>query len=559
MANSIYRSDNYIIVEKDGNVYEYAIIYTGYTRNTEGGTDKFEIIESATSARLSGRSQILVSEIDAGEWLDSPTGDPFTTATLTTFLRQNTANFSKGGASTFAELTDVPPYLGNALKGLRINAAENALEAYVATDLNQWLMSNVAFVDKASGSNTNGVVGDGNKPFRDIYFALTQSDLVVLLPGTYTETVTITADNKHVHAMEGVTFTSGGFRPNGAGVNLFSLTGSAIFKGFSQCLRVYNTDANVYFECDYIDDVRIVCWIEGNLNAPKVNFKANWVTCNAFNGGGYCVRLLGGAEIRMNIAHYFHGQHTPFHVRNGTSGKLLVNCPEIKVVPNYTSNYGNAAKSIVWCDAANGAYIEINGDLINEHNVYTFGRGCIEINNWSGTPSTITVNGDLKAEFQMCIFSQYRSAFGNIIINGDLESGRNPVFDELTGWGSPANQHWTFNNSIIQAEYQFIVGRGKTYYFKNMSMLIREDGTGIAGAGKLFLGLEPGSPASQSYLYLYNCVLQSKDTTLETFNFSANFNVGTVNTYSNLPIGTGVVDAWGGFASIASLEVPQNT
>lgn len=129
MANSIYKSDNYLIVERDGKVYEYALIKTVYTRNDEGGVDKFEIIESNVSGGGGGRSTILVADVDANLWLDSPTGVPYTAITLTTFLRQNTANFSKGGATTFEQLTDVPSYLNNALKWLRINALENGIEA----------------------------------------------------------------------------------------------------------------------------------------------------------------------------------------------------------------------------------------------------------------------------------------------------------------------------------------------------------------------------------------------------------------------------------------------
>ena len=58
MANSIYKSDNYLIVERDGKVYEYALIKTVYTRNDEGGVDKFEIIASNVSGGGGGRSRI---------------------------------------------------------------------------------------------------------------------------------------------------------------------------------------------------------------------------------------------------------------------------------------------------------------------------------------------------------------------------------------------------------------------------------------------------------------------------------------------------------------------
>jgi hypothetical protein len=270
------------------------------------------------------------------------------------------------------------------------------------------------------------------------------------------------------------------------------------------------------------------------------------------------VRLLGNATIQMDVAHYFNGQHTPLHVRSNTTGRLVVNCPEMRIVPNYTSNYGNAAKSILWCDAASGAYVELNGNLINEHPTYTFGRGCIEINNWTSVvDNVLIVNGDLIGGNQMCIFSQYRSAYGIIRITGNMTSNRNAFFDELTGWGAVADQKWIFNGTIVDAQFHWIVGRGKTYSFKDCSFLVNEDGTVNPSAGYLFTGLEPGSPASQSYLNFYNCEMQSLDITLDTFNISANFNVSTINTHSNLPIGTGVVDSWAGFTTIPSLTVPK--
>lgn len=91
---TIYTSGNYLIVkvgEKPNfTEYEYSMKNTGYTRNDEGGLDKFEIVESAVSSRLSGRMIILVSDILAEKWLDFEE-KPFTVETLTKFLRENTA------------------------------------------------------------------------------------------------------------------------------------------------------------------------------------------------------------------------------------------------------------------------------------------------------------------------------------------------------------------------------------------------------------------------------------------------------------------------------------
>ena len=550
----LYANGNYVIAEDPRGTHEYGKAKSVYSvvRNPDGYIIK-EMIDTG---------ELVIPTAEIGTWYDETGLIPYTEATLVAFLRENTANFSSGGVSTFEALTDTPSYVGNALKGLRINAAEDAVEPYVATDLNQWLMKSVAFVNPVTGDDDSAVVGDGNLPYATVTSAMLVADWILLLPADYTETVNVTLDNKEIHAMAGVDFRLGGFRITGAGVTRFRFSGDAVFTGTSEALRVYSVNAVVDFECDYIDN-RLVLWIESGLGNSEatVRFKCNWIRCSAFNGAGYCVRLIGNADIKMDVAHYFQGQHTPLHVRSNTTGRLVVNCPKIEVIPNYTSNYGNAAKKVIWCDSVNGAYIEVNGNLFSDTGAAYGGAGvsnCISIENWTNAnATTLIVNGDIQSVDAIPIFANYRAAYGNIIIKGNIISDRNAMYDALTGWGAVADQRWTFNGSIVDATFHWLVGRGKTYDFKDCSFLVNEDGSVNPSAGYLFTGLEPGSPASQSYLNFFNCVMQSKDTTLDTFNMSANFNLATINTHSNLPIGVGVVDSWSGFTSIPSLTVPK--
>ena len=76
-------------------------------------------------------------------------------------LAQIRKELGSGGALTFEDLEDVPTYVGNALKGLRINATEDALDTYVPTDLNTWSIPGVAFVSPSTGNDFTAVVGDG--------------------------------------------------------------------------------------------------------------------------------------------------------------------------------------------------------------------------------------------------------------------------------------------------------------------------------------------------------------------------------------------------------------
>ncbi len=90
--NKIYRDQNYIIIEKTGEVepYEMAIGKTVYTkREISEGVFAFTISESGVDRLASGRINILVSEVSEGNW--SKDGEMvYTEATLTEFLRGNT-------------------------------------------------------------------------------------------------------------------------------------------------------------------------------------------------------------------------------------------------------------------------------------------------------------------------------------------------------------------------------------------------------------------------------------------------------------------------------------
>ena len=123
--NKLYISGNYIIAEQDTNpgtrVTEYAQNDCVY--KLADNVIFYQINEQIGDGRL------IINVADIGDWYDEAGVVAFTEATLVTFLRENTGNFSKGGVTSFEDLTDTPSYLGNALKWLRINQLENSLEA----------------------------------------------------------------------------------------------------------------------------------------------------------------------------------------------------------------------------------------------------------------------------------------------------------------------------------------------------------------------------------------------------------------------------------------------
>jgi hypothetical protein len=444
-------------------------------------------------------------------------------------------------------------------------------------DTNTWDLPTVAFVDRTNGNNSTAVIGDGNKPYSRVSSALAAgARRIILKPGVWPQDLYIQYDGVEIYAMQGVEFRRGIRLLSPAIVN-FRLSGHAIFTGFQYIAFRINSMAaapvpgetygQIDIEFDYADNAGGLFFLEQDSASPKVNFSCDWAkTSGLASGAGYNVRCVGGMELRMDIKQFFYSQHTLYHCRNNFSGKFFLNCPDSRIIDNYTANYGNASRSGLWADSLSGAYIEFNGNLTSEYPVAlaSTGGALIHSDNAYFGPSKIVVNGDLHSVNNFCSGANYRAAEGEFEFNGDLTSGRLCIYDSLTGWGLPADQTYVFNGCIIDGEWNNIIGRGKTYYFKDCSFLVREDGSGLnPTAANIFIGSEPGSPASPTSMYLYNCTMESGkplDPLIETFkNFSANFSIGTINTVSNIQIGTGAgaVDDWANFVTNPLLVTPK--
>lgn len=119
--NKIYLSGNYIIVELvGGTVRRFTSKDSNFRRNQ--ADDGFIVQERGRRDQ-----EILDADLGAGGTWEDDGAVKWTTVTLETFLRDNTANFSK--PVTFESLPDVPGYPGNGGKRLEVNTAETAIIA----------------------------------------------------------------------------------------------------------------------------------------------------------------------------------------------------------------------------------------------------------------------------------------------------------------------------------------------------------------------------------------------------------------------------------------------
>jgi surface protein len=87
--NKIYLSGNYVIVEKDGNVYEYPRTLSVYTIQGSNYVIKERIDDG----------QFVLPIADIGTYFDEAGAIAYTEATLVTFLRENTGFKTAGGGS----------------------------------------------------------------------------------------------------------------------------------------------------------------------------------------------------------------------------------------------------------------------------------------------------------------------------------------------------------------------------------------------------------------------------------------------------------------------------
>ena len=94
--HKIYRDNNYLIVEYGGELYNFSIINTIYSRYTDGGVDRIEIVEGVVFGNSPKRFVIIVTDVVAGDWEDN-LAVVYTLATLTAFFRENTAIIPTGG------------------------------------------------------------------------------------------------------------------------------------------------------------------------------------------------------------------------------------------------------------------------------------------------------------------------------------------------------------------------------------------------------------------------------------------------------------------------------
>jgi len=275
--------------------------------------------------------------------------------------------------------------------------------------------------------------------------------------------------------------------------------------------------------------------------------------------------MYGTAEAEFDVALFIETHYAAFHGRGGFSGKLIVNCPEVRNADVYPfgNPYGGAATNALWLDSVAGAEIVFNGDLVDKRSLSRTSGVINAANLTNPSGPTITINGDIKSLNTQCVYSWYRSAYGKWILNGDIINNAPtgnpsvPLWTQMPGWGGATDQTWIVRGNI-QGNNRNVIGMGKKFYIYSPFIYNADP----SGSGSHFFKSNTGS-AQQTEIYIYNTKFElgnapgggeiiTGDASLASDIVNSVDVKGTEPTLCSV-----VVDAWAGYTQLVGLITPK--
>ena len=552
----------------DGNFDEndYAA-YSGYNYETWYGSRDFNLEAGPTW----GQSLV-------GQWfvMHHIPSNRYWKITFTQWTAQNQGG---GFAYTRQELLVVPePCKITFSDGTKINSMSGLVEGSGVTeviDINGFvkyviggsdiLYSDILFVDPEEGNDATAQIGVFSKPYQSASTAISTAfvsgastsnpSLVYLRKGFYSS-ITM-QPNVHVYCEPGVVITG-------------TLSGNAItsgqyskFYGFAKFERFFGwsilmdqssaSGGRLDIEFDSIDAAGFI-----SVNfAPIVKIKCNWARISGYNGGAYGVRMGDSADVTFDIREYYHAQHSLFILRRGSAnipfnGRLLVNCPDLKLIAPYTVNYGNANTAIVQSDGAGPGKVIINGECRTDrpgHNPSFMFQ-----NAFSG-PTVVEINGNVYGNNNHCIWTGYIGWHVDLRINGDLISNISPINCYLNNTNSdPGPSYITVRDSKIIG-YANILGVSRYIKFMNCSFYQSADGIAFPTAPNITWQNDQLGQVKRADFY--NCIAEANGASAEFMEFAGTglTEITLVGCYGNKPVGTGLVPTFSDYVQVPSLKV----
>ena len=406
--------------------------------------------------------------------------------------------------------------------------------------------SNVAWVDRLNGNDATGVVGRFDLPFLTISGAKAGgASNYHLRPGSYSETV-ILSDGDYFYADLGVIFTAGGFTDNVSTGKKCTVAGYASFIGNSDALSVAS-DIEIDFEFDYMDNRTVAnCFL-----SSTVRMVGNRIRCSSFNGSATALSVRDSSNTTLIVREFFHSQHWTIDIRTTTdfdfTGNVYVECPDIRIIPNYTSSYGSIGKSVVYNLDNGGGKVEIVGNITNDSDVVSANNAAVYFNNASNNGTELIVRGDIDGKINIGIEASFLVTVGKMVLFGDLKSELSPLKCPMTGTVGDVNS-WEFKKiGGVTSGSSMTIGRARKIWFIGGYIDIED-------TLPVFISSNSGTTPSSVCLYDLSITNGSGDVMsgflIDTF-------VGMKDVESTKALGAVITDSFGGFNVLPGLINPS--
>lgn len=346
------------------------------------------------------------------------------------------------------------------------------LKAYFGGGGGAWDLLRTAVIDSETGDDATGTVGDGNLPFRTVAAAKTAGATnFYLLPGEYTETITLASEETY-YAAQGVVFTAGGLRSPATNLDNCKWLGSANFIGNFEALYLIeeNVITDFVFEFDTIRTTNtagreMYIWVDRTTEST-VTITGNEVY--SYGGNANCIGTLGRVSGTINIKRKLSGFYSLWS--SFGAGTLTLNCPNMVLLDGgWAGNVGSYKQLFVSYASSGYENITINGNFYSEVASSLTSIAGVIMNHTGSAPKKITFNGSAKAD-QLLYGVSAGVAGGTITINGDMYLPQGRLLSQ-TGAGSQV----AFEDGNSTVSLSSSLGIGVSCFVKNYDILMTAD------------------------------------------------------------------------------------
>lgn len=202
------------------------------------------------------------------------------------------------------------------------------------------------YVDAAFGNDGTGLPNRLDRPYQTIQAALAAAPagtpaLIYVRRGQYSPPTLTFKNLVDFYFEPGATIISGGFQDGGGSVTC-KVTGSLVVNGFIGVLNITG-GSTINFEFDHITTSFYAFSIAPTVTTANVTIKGNKINATPFAGFNFMSTFRGLCNVKLFVRDYIISNRRIFFVRNSGAavfqGNLYIECPEITMNGNSTSNY----------------------------------------------------------------------------------------------------------------------------------------------------------------------------------------------------------------------------